>query len=967
GELRPFVLDFGIVRLAGETRLTETGQVLGTPGYLSPEQAQGSRQIDARSDVFSLGALLYELLTGEAAFSAGSGVATVLEVLQHDPPLASAVRPEVPRELAHIAQKALEKDPRRRYPDAAALGRELDRFLEARTVSARGVGGLGRWLRRVERHPVPWAVGAILVLVAASFLALAVRNRLVAERQTSEAERFARRSAEIQSQARYQVLLPRHSLAGERQRLDASLASLVSDVEASTGSARAAGEYAVGRAELALGRTAAAEGRFRSARSRGFADPSGALALASAILQRSREDLRAIDLLRDPEVRAAERHRLRERLRGVALPLLDEAAGAEPPGRDDQLMARALAALLLDQTESAERLARTVAESSPWSFEADLVLADVSRLRSADHRLEGDQRAALEELGAERAVLEAALERAPSAALLYQRLCETWMVTAQTQLDARTPLAEWDASFTAGAEACGHGLEILPGDSETRSLSIEIGWRRLLERLRQLGPEAVGEEAEALVVRAREAAASASEDHRDSWNLGNALFARCEVLRERGVDARGELEQAAAALRKSLEQAPGLSSRWTSLGHVWARHGEAAELAGEDPRPSYRRAMRAYEQGRYGSDLQESRLESALCSVQVSLAYYGAQHPELVPPGEVETALTGGERSCRRALELDPDYLSALSNLGLTLWTEVEWRIARGESPEAAATSARQVFLDLLALTPGHVSGRINFAGMTGALLDWVLDAGEGTGGAAADDGPKVSRDHLGLAREARSAVEPLAERFPADVQLHLARLTTLEAAILCALGPAGQELDAAWARAETEVDALSDAGSITKHRYLRQAQYARRLLECELAKDHPGRDPLGTGAGALTALAERAAADVERALGADGAFLEALRERRRIESLAESLMPPPDAARPQGVVTTSQPLRSPLSKPSEKSTTGGASPASVAPMSQAATVSPSPSTGRWLERWSRGGQVVPLPASIRGEPVSGR
>jgi tetratricopeptide (TPR) repeat protein len=808
-----------------------------------------------------------------------------LRVLEHDPPLASSGRPEVPRELAHIAEKALEKDPRRRYPDANALQRELSRYLEAGAVSARGIGRVGRILRLVERRPLPWAIGSCLGLIAVVFLAIAVRNQLVSERQARAAERFARRSAEIESEVRFEELLPLHSIAAQRPRLLAARERLASDVKKSDGRARAAGEYAVGRVDLALDEAQSAEQRLTRARALGFDDPEGALTLAEAMIEQGRSDLRAVDLVHDSEVRAAERERLRDQLRAEVLPLLNEATRAAGFGRESQLMALALVAQLEDRAQEADDLAREVIELSPWMYEADLVRADVLRQSASLSRSNGEIEAAKALQGRERDLLENALERAPSALSLRERLCESWMLTAQTDLDATSSKDTWETSFAAAERACEKALVILPDALGPRALVVEIGWRRALQRLRRLGAEAVAEDVEVLVAQAEALQQLAPEGYRENWNLGNALYAWARFERERGESPVATLERSARALQRGLEHAPGLAFGWQSLGITWTEHGNALEARGENPIPSYERALQAFAEGRGGSKAQLSRLENALCNAQLGIAYYISQHPGAAPRERVDRALSQASEACERALAVLPGYLSALSNLALTHWTEVEWRITQDESPEAAARAATRSFDELLSLAPEHVSGRINRAGMTAAFMQWQLDSQDGAPIATDDRLRQVIRE----VRAARTSVAPLAANFPGDVHTHLARLATLEAAAVCTLDPTAEEIEELWAGAERATRRLAEASAIPREVLLRQAQYHRRSAECRARTTSGASSSQGP---AVAALREGISA-IEQSLKVDPDFVEAKREQAillRLLARARETHAPADA-----------------------------------------------------------------------------
>ncbi len=188
---RPQVGDFGLARLEDAMALSRSGDVVGTPLYMSPEQATGGRGgIDQRTDVYSLGATLYEALTLERPFFASSAGEILRKILLQEPRDPQRLDPTIPKDLAVICLKAMEKDPRRRYGTMAELAADLRRFHSGEAVLARPIGRLRRCERWVRRHKLPSLAGAATAVAAVALIVLGIQYSV--QRGRSERRALAR-------------------------------------------------------------------------------------------------------------------------------------------------------------------------------------------------------------------------------------------------------------------------------------------------------------------------------------------------------------------------------------------------------------------------------------------------------------------------------------------------------------------------------------------------------------------------------------------------------------------------------------------------------------------------------------------------------------------------------------------------------------------------------------------------------
>ena len=224
----PLITDFGLAKhVKEETGLTQSGAILGTPSYMAPEQARAQKGLTTAIDVYSLGAILYELLTGRPPFVGNTMLETVLKVVEMEPDAPRSLHPSIDPDLETICLKCLQKEPLRRYGSAAELAEDLERWLAGEPILARPVGSGERLWRWCRRKPL---VAGLIVAVMLSllggigaswfFAAKAIDRAAEAEGEKNRADREADHAKDILARSLYDQVqaLRRSHEPGRRER-----------------------------------------------------------------------------------------------------------------------------------------------------------------------------------------------------------------------------------------------------------------------------------------------------------------------------------------------------------------------------------------------------------------------------------------------------------------------------------------------------------------------------------------------------------------------------------------------------------------------------------------------------------------------------------------------------------------------------------------------------------------------------
>ncbi|HJZ88281.1 MAG TPA: protein kinase, partial [Polyangia bacterium] len=684
-----------------------------------------THRLDRRTDVYSLGATLYELLSGQPPFHSSTSLNVLVKVLDSDPTPPRKLDARIPVDLETIVMKCLEKEPQRRYETAKALAQDLARYLDGEPVLARRASLVYRVRTRARKHKAVVAVAAVASVGLLILGATALEARRTAAEKAQLAQHFGQEVEKMEALSRYAYLLPLHDTRPQKSLIRERMQAISAQMRALGDASQAPGHYALGRGHLALRELAQARRELETAWRRGFRTPEVGFALGqtlSALYEHAMEEAQRIG---SPEMRAARHKEIERELREPALGYL-KAAGSSVGETVDY--AEGLLAFIEKRYDEAQAKARQAFAAVPWLYEARRLEGDVWLARGRERAERGDYAGALDDYDHGGQAYRTAIDLARSDPAVHTAECARFtLALAATEKRGQSPLTV----YQGGLLACDQALTADPEDADA------LGRKAALHAMWGLHQAGHGQDPTAALARAislAEQATRRSPRELEAWlSWGYAHETRADYEIAHGQDPNASLSQAIHGYRTVLDLDPNFAQAWSSLGNAHLSRAEWEEQHGRDPRPPQGAAVAAYQKA------VALNPDYAAGYNNIANVYLMRAAAETDRGEDPRPSLARAIESYQQAVQKNPNLTVAHNNLGLCWQERADYEVARGEDPRPSLERAINSFERAVAQNPSYANGWHNLGATHRKEAAYLADQG-------VEPGPALSAARAALA-----------------------------------------------------------------------------------------------------------------------------------------------------------------------------------------------------------------------------
>ncbi len=642
GKWIPYIMDFGLAREVESPSMTMSGMVVGTANYMSPEQAHGEKEkIDRRSDVFSLGSTMYELLTGQQAFPGDTPVQILLKVIDPDPQPLSKINPAISPDLETIVMKCLEKDPLRRYDSARSLAEDLQRFINGDPVLAQPPTLFYRVGKKVKKNRAAVVVGTTALIILSILTGMWLNARWKSGKIAEIARNFGQEVTNIENIIRISHTIPLHNITPEYLQVKNRMRDIRIQMKHLGKLGEGPGNYALGWGYLATQDLKKARIHFYHAWESGYRNQDTAYSLGITLNKIYRVKRNQIQKMEQEELRKIRLKELDRQYLKPALEFLRKSRGIRDKSPE---YLEALIAFNENKFELAIVKAQNAFKKIPWLYEAKFFEGDVYQL-----------------LG--------------------------------NQFKRKGKLEDAFAYYEKAEKAFREGMAVGESDPQSyRNLS------RLWDEIIGIYLYEKGEDFSATAEKSLQMlskAAIADPESGDNFQIKASLYESLGLYHvNRGEDPGENFEKAIQNARQATRLLPGVAAPYLCIGNSFLYIGYSRMLQGQNPLDMFEEAYNNYKK----AISAEPKEAPGYSSLGVGYAYR-AQY-ELSNGMDPSRSLENAKTNFLKAIELNPAPYDEYSNLGGIHQLQANFQSSHGKSPLQSLSQAIECYRKAIALNP---------------------------------------------------------------------------------------------------------------------------------------------------------------------------------------------------------------------------------------------------------------------------
>lgn len=682
--LRAYVTDFGLVRDLGEEGNTQSGVVLGTWSYMAPEQLQGAASaIDRRTDVYGLGATLYELLTGSPPYESRDIGELVRSIAQEELKRPRRRNAAIPADLEALVVKCLQTAPGKRYPSARALAEDLKRFLDGEPLQARPIGPYDLLWRRIKRRRRLLAVVLSFLLIILTGVLFWSRDLRRARQVGEYAERFITILGRMEQKLTYAYLSPPHDVTADLVKARRLLFGVEQQMKEAGETARGPGLYVLGRGDMLLGEEATAVRHLRQAWAAGYQRPEVGYALARSLQVEQERQRSLVVATGDPQTQSARLAEIEQVYSEEIRNLLQSARAS-----DDEIPIEVLQSAGAQKYQAALDGLTAVLGELRWPIEGEVLRIRLETQRGDLARDRGDHREA--QLWYTKA--KDSLEKIGSLAASYPARHEAACALATSVLSLKSQRGEEvEKAYREAISIVDAFLQVTPSGSTAHRFYRQV---RLLYAYWRFANSFYAkeelDEVEEDIRQILQLNPGDVEALRDSATVCRIRAFALYILTNSPQQHRMTVEKAEKRILGLMDRMKSLQplqvADWHNLGAV-RRLGvqtEEPEIPDKDYTTQFRRAEMTLRECLEKNDRYTPAYKD------LGYIYYLAGTRAMWRGKAPDAWLEKSLAYSKRAVELVPAYYDAWDNLATVLGTSAEVKASRGEDPEADFTASEK-------------------------------------------------------------------------------------------------------------------------------------------------------------------------------------------------------------------------------------------------------------------------------------